>query len=151
MGISDDLKKSHVGILAAVENLTSEEMAREKTIGEWSVRDVILHIAMWEGEVLKALAVWKTGHGFDSSYVTDYNFILKFNDFWIENLKHFSPQQILQMFNLTHFALIIEVAAIPEEIWEKRGGVPKWLRDVTVDHNDEHISKLHAYKKSLEK
>ena len=148
MGISDDLKKSQVDILAAMENLTSEEMSRENTIGKWSARDVILHIAMWEGEVIKMLAIWRTGHDVDWSYAKHY---LKFNDFWVEITKHLSVNRIMKMFNLTHAALVADISAIPEGIWAERGGIPKWIHEITVGHNNEHIPKLQAYKKSLGK
>ncbi len=148
MGIVDELKKSHMDILAAVENLTEKEMAEKKTIGQWSARDVILHIAMWEGEVIKMLAIWRTGHDVDWYYAEHY---LKFNDFWVEITKHLSVDKIMKMFNLTHAALVADISAIPEEIWAKRGGMPNWIREITVGHNNEHIPKLQAYKKSLGK
>jgi hypothetical protein len=146
MKIADDLKKSHVEILEAIENLKEEEISRRETIGKWSVRDVILHIAMWDGEVLKALAVWRLGHDYDWSYAKDY---LRFNDFWLDVAGHLSVGQVLRLFNLIHSALVTEVAAIPDEIWNKRGGVPQWLLDITVDHYKEHIPKLAAYRQSL--
>ena len=148
MGFVDELKKCHMDMLAAVENLTAEEMSRENTIGEWSVRDVILHIAMWEGEALKGLAVWRTGHDPDWSYIKS---IQMFNDFWIDSAAKMTVEQVMRMFNLIHHAVIAEVSAIPEDIWPKRGGIPGWLRDETTNHFEEHIPKLQAYKKSLGK
>ena len=35
--------------------LTPQELAVEKAVGEWSVRDVIAHVAIWEEENLKNL------------------------------------------------------------------------------------------------
>ncbi len=148
MGIVDELEKSHMDILAAVENNTAEEMSREKTIGEWSVRDVILHIAMWEGEALKGLAVWRTGHDPDWSYIKS---IQVFNDFWIDSASKMSVDQVMRMFNLIHYAVIAEVSAIPEDIWQKRGGIPGWSKDETTNHFKEHIPRVQAYKGSLGK
>jgi hypothetical protein len=148
MEIVDELKKSYRDIMDAVENLTTEEMSREKTIGEWSVRDVILHIAMWEGEVVKMLAIWRAGHEVDWSYAKHY---LKFNDFWLEITKHLSVEKIMKMFDFTHVALLADISAIPGEVWAERGGLPKWIYDITVGHNNEHIPKLQDYKTSLGK
>ncbi len=147
MAIADDLKKSHDDMLEAIEGFTSEELTRENAMGNWSVRDVILHIAMWEGEVLKALAVWRTGHDYDWTYVRD---IQMFNEFFFEAGRDLSAELVLQMFNLTHTALINDVSAVTDEIWENRGE-PKWLREITVEHNEEHIEKINKFKASLKK
>jgi hypothetical protein len=148
MKIADDLKKSHVEILEAIEDLKEEEIAGKEAIGKWSVRDVLLHIAMWDGEALKALAVWRLGHDYDWSYAKDY---LRFNDFWVDVTEHLSVAQVLRLFNLVHSALATEVAAIPDDIWNGRGGVPQWLMDITINHYDEHLPKITAYRQSLGK
>jgi hypothetical protein len=102
---------------------------------------------MWEGEVLKALAIWRTGHEVDWSYARDY---LKFNDFWHQNFSHLSVDQVMRLFNLTHKALVDDIATISADIWQKRGE-PRWIRDISINHNNEHIPKLIAYKQSLGK
>jgi hypothetical protein len=57
----------------------------------------------------------------------------------------------MQMFNLIRHALVSDISGISAEIWEKRGGVPKWLYEITIDHNGRHLKKLQAYRKSLGK
>ena len=145
MRLVEDLVKSHVEILNTIDGLSDEELNRSGTIGKWSARDTILHIAMWEGEVLKALAIWRTGHDVDWSYAKDY---LKFNDFWHQSLSHLSSNQVQRLFNLTHKALVDDIKSISSEVWQRRGE-PIWIRDVTINHNIEHINKLMNYKKSL--
>ena len=148
MKIAEELRQGHLNILQALNGLTPDELNRQNTIGKWSARDVVLHLAMWDGEALKALAVWRTGHDSDWSYARDY---LKFNDFWAANLQHLNSDQVIQMFNLTRTALIADTDCIPDEIWGNRGGVPRWMYDVVIEHNNHHIEKLRAYRKSLGK
>jgi hypothetical protein len=147
MKMVDDLKKGHVEILEAIEGLSSEERGRPSTIGNWSARDVILHLAMWDGEALKAFAVWRTGHEYDWSYTPDYD---KFNAFWIENTKQLSASQVIQMFNLIRHALVRDMEGIPDEIYRKRGE-PKWIYSASIDHTSHHLEKLRTYKASLGK
>jgi len=146
MGIANDLK-SHMDILEAIQGLSADELTKENAIGYWSVKDVILHIAMWEGEALKAFAVWRTGHDYDWTYARD---IQMFNEFFIEAGRDIHIGQVLQMFNLIHSALVADVSVVTAEIWEKRGE-PEWLRDITIKHNEEHIKKIKKYKASLNK
>lgn len=151
MPIVDDLRKSYEDILNAIEGLKTGELERQNTIGSWSIRDVLLHIAMWEGEVLKALAIWRSGHKVDWSYVKDYKTILKFNDFWIENMGHLSTKKVLQMLDTNHSAVVADVSAVTDKEWRKRKGVPRWLREIVIDHNETHVKKIAAYRKSLTK
>jgi hypothetical protein len=102
---------------------------------------------MWDGEALKAFAVWRTGHGIDWNYAKDY---LKFNHFWIENLQHLDVNQVMQMFNITRNALVCDAGAIPDEIYQVRGE-PRWMYDVVIDHTAHHIGKLRDFRKSLER
>jgi hypothetical protein len=148
MRIVDDLTKSQADVLEAIDGLTGEELSRENAIGKWSVRDILLHIAMWDGEALKGFAIWRNGHDVDWTYAENY---LKFNEFWHENLKNLSVNQVLQMFNLTRNALINDISAVSDEIWEKRGGVPSWLHGIVIKHANHHLEKLQAYKQSLSK
>jgi hypothetical protein len=148
MGIADDLRQGHLELLEFIEGLTAEELNRPDTIGKWSARDVILHLAMWDGEALKALAVWRTGHEYDWAYAKDY---LKFNEFWIGNFRHLGSSQVIQMFNLVRNALIADSSAVSEDIWSRRGGVPRWIYDVVIDHTKHHLERLRAYRKSLGK
>ncbi len=147
MSIVDDLKKAHLDMLEAIGGLSAEELTKEKTMGYWSVRDVILHIAMWEGEVIKAMSVWRTGHDYDWSYARDMDM---FNEFYMEAGKDLSIGMVLQMFNLVHSALVNDVSLVSDEIWKNRGE-PEWLRDITIRHNEEHIKKIKKYKESLNK
>ena len=149
MKITDELKQSHVDLLEAIDGLDSGHLEKKKTIGDWSIRDIILHIAMWEGEVLKALAIWRMGHKVDWSYLGDENNLLKFNNFWVETMTYLSAEDVVRLFNLTHSAIVAEVSAIPDDIWEKRGGVPSWISAITTDHNRKHIDKIKAYRKTL--
>jgi len=148
MSFVDELKQVHQEILEAIQGFKPDELERKNVIGYWSVSHILLHIAMWEGEVLKALSVWRTGHDYDWTYARD---IQMFNEFFIEAGNHLPVGHILQMFNLNHSALVNDVAAIPDEAWEKRGGIPEWLKEITIYHNRHHIEKILEYKKSLKK
>jgi hypothetical protein len=147
MAIADELKQSHIDMLDAIGGLSADELTKENVIGYWSVRDVLLHIAMWEGEALKAFAVWRTGHDYDWTYARD---MQMFNEFFIEAGKDLSIGMVLQMFNLVHSALVNDVSLVTDEIWKNRGE-PEWLRDITIRHNEEHVKKIKKFKESLNK
>ncbi len=140
MNVAEGLRANHKDLLQSTRGLTSEQLVSENSFGRWSARDVLLHIAMWVGEVLKAVAVWKTKHDYDWDYAKDY---LSYNDFWINSTKHLSVDQVLQMLNLHHFVLYGELSSISPETWTKRG-IPGWLKEIAIDHSREHAAKLRA-------
>jgi hypothetical protein len=146
MGIVEDLTKMQNDVLEAINNLSAEELNRPNTIGKWSARDVVMHMAMWDGEALKALSIWRTGHDYDWTYADEY---LKINECWHQVLKKMSEKQAIQMYNLVRAALIADISSISDNIWESRGGVPNWLAGIAIKHNQWHLEKLQAYKKLL--
>ncbi|GEM_PF-1894655 len=146
MSIVDDVRATQADALKAIEGLTSSQLEAPGTIGKWSARDVILHIAMWTGECLKGFAVWKTGHDYDWNYAKEY---LMFNDFWIKSCAHLGPDQVIQMFNLNYSALLNELTAVPEDLWKSRGGSPDWLSGIAVEHARQHIDKLNDYRNKV--
>ena len=148
MSIVDDLRQGHVKILEAIEGLSELEMTKENAIGKWSVKDILLHISLWDGECIKAFAVWRTGHDYDWAYADEY---LKLNECWHTITKNLSLNQALQSFNLNRNALISDVALISDDIWQKRGGIPKWLTGIAMTHNNWHLEKIETYRKSLGK
>jgi hypothetical protein len=147
MKMVDDLKKGHLEILQAIDGLSADDLKKGDTIGKWSARDVLLHLAMWDGEALKALSVWRTGHDYDWAYAEDY---LKFNEFWVATLKDLEVNQVAQMFNLIRNALICDADSVPDDVYQKRGE-PLWMYDVVINHTFHHAEKLRAYRKTLGK
>jgi hypothetical protein len=143
VNIAEEIVKTHKDILASIENLTPEQLTKADSFGRWSAREVMLHLAMWTGECVKAFSVWKTGHGYDWDYASDY---LAYNDFWIKTSQHLSLDQVIQMMNLNFNSLANDAAGVPPEMWEKHGGVPKWLTEIAISHSREHIDKLNDYR-----
>jgi hypothetical protein len=51
------VEKEWVSFLASFENLNDELMRQPGVVGNWSVRDIIVHVTTWEEEALKFLPV----------------------------------------------------------------------------------------------
>jgi hypothetical protein len=55
------METSRREILASIAGLSDEQMLTPGAVGEWSVRDVLQHISLWEAETVKLLAHVKQG------------------------------------------------------------------------------------------
>ena len=52
-------------------SLTDEQLDRENTVGTWSGRDVIVHIANWEERCAEVIEMLDRGETVERSYATD--------------------------------------------------------------------------------
>ena len=52
-------------------SLTDEQLDRENTVGTWSGRDVIVHIANWEERCAEVIEILDRGETVERSYATD--------------------------------------------------------------------------------
>ena len=57
----DALEDERENFLDAIESLTDEQMLQPGVAGEWSVRDILFHLCMWEAELVKLL--WQASQG----------------------------------------------------------------------------------------
>ena len=138
MNAAEEIDSLHKELLESINGLSEEQLTRPDTFGRWSAREVLLHIAMWIGECLKAICVWKTGHDYDWQYASDY---LKYNDFWVKSCEELTVKQIIQMLNLNLFALANELRSIPPDVWSTRG-IPDWLQEIAIGHTRGHLQKI---------
>lgn len=53
--ILEELVAARADLLAALDNLSPDQMLRPGVVGIWSVKDVLAHIVVWESELVTAL------------------------------------------------------------------------------------------------
>jgi hypothetical protein len=59
--ILDLLEDGREQLLDAIEGLSEEQMQQPGVIADWSVKDMLYHLSMWEGELVKLL--WQASQG----------------------------------------------------------------------------------------
>jgi hypothetical protein len=59
--ILDALEDNREQFLEAIDDLSDEEMLEPGVVGDWSLRDLIYHLCMWEAELVKLL--WQASQG----------------------------------------------------------------------------------------
>lgn len=55
------LKEARQHLLKALEGLSDEQLCMPGVNGEWSIKDLLFHLTMWEAELVKLL--WQVGQG----------------------------------------------------------------------------------------
>ena len=57
----DALEEERENFMEAIAGLSDEELEQPGASGEWSVKDVLSHLSMWEAELIKLL--WQARKG----------------------------------------------------------------------------------------
>ncbi|MBE0411204.1 MAG: ClbS/DfsB family four-helix bundle protein, partial [Anaerolineales bacterium] len=55
------LDESRKQLVSTIEGLSDEDMQMPTLAGEWSVKDILVHLTMWEAEMVKLL--WQASQG----------------------------------------------------------------------------------------
>jgi hypothetical protein len=59
--ISDALEDERENFLEAIDGLSAEQLQTSGVVGEWSVKDIMIHLSAWEAELVKLL--WQARQG----------------------------------------------------------------------------------------
>jgi uncharacterized damage-inducible protein DinB len=133
-------------LLAAIENIPAALLTAPKAIGEWSVKDVLGHIIAWEEEAANALATWKIGVEPDWNHIRD---IDEFNASAVKEKRKQSSAKIIEQLKSVHTRIIENIKTVQDQEYAKRGGIPRWLVNLIIDHVDEHLQRIIEYKNTI--
>ncbi len=65
--ILDALEDERENFLDAIDGLTDDALLAPGIVGDWSVKDLLFHITMWEAELVKLL--WQAAQGLQPSAI----------------------------------------------------------------------------------
>jgi hypothetical protein len=145
--VVEKANKALENLLGAVESLPAETHSVPKAIGEWSIKDMLAHLIAWEEEAARAFEIWKIGVEADWSHIKD---IDEFNAQSVKDRRKVSFSKVLEQLQLVHGGIIDNLKTVSDSEYSRRGGVPRWLANLIIDHLNEHTEKIIAYKSSLE-
>ena len=130
----------------AIDGLSEESMLAPGAIGEWSVRDLLAHVATWEEEALKALPIIVEG-GKLPRYASQGG-IDAFNARQQEAKRHLSLQRLLQEMNAAHQRLLALVDRVPESAYATEGRFLRRLRLDAISHWRSHAQDVRRWRAS---
>lgn len=105
-------------------SLSDEEWTRSGTMGggDWSVKDLIGHVASWEEIALESLAQWRAGRkpGIEESVFDTPGAIDRLNAENLERKRPLEPRTIREQADETHSRLLDEIRQMTDEEWGAR-------------------------------
>lgn len=130
----------------SIEGLSEESMLAAGAVGEWSVRDLLAHVATWEEEALKALPVIVEG-GKLPRYASQGG-IDAFNARQQAAKRGLSLERLLLEMDATHQRLLALLDRAPAQHYAKEGRFLKRLRLDAYGHWRLHAQDVRRWRVS---
>ena len=132
-----ELQQSYAG-------LTDEEMLIPGVTGEWSVRDILAHVAVWDAVVLEVLpGILETGRHPEDDETSDLD---TFNARMTEEKRGLSLDQVRRELEQSHQRVLDYLrGATPEEVAANEPFRDRLAAD-TWDHYPEHTAAIRTWR-----
>jgi hypothetical protein len=150
-GALAELSRTRAELLGAIGGLDEAALDRKGVVGDWSVKNVLAHIAAWEAWVVEALPTRMTSGATPQEFRQRAEDEDRFNAEEVAEREELTPDEQLMELERTRAELLaylggLDAAALerkhPWDSWE--GTLPEYLLVALCDHEAEHVEALRA-------
>jgi hypothetical protein len=154
-GVREGLARERAKLLAVLDGLSEEEMARPGVAGEWSVRDVLAHLLAWEEEAVTRLDLLAAERPQDVAWIDDQDEqkLNAWNARAHQRYAGLALAEIMRRLADVQGRILIGLDSLSDErLSTDAGPVPvrNWLPECTYDHEQEHCADILAWRRSIE-
>ena len=141
MGRAEEARRA---LLGTVEGLTEEQMTKPAA-GEWSVKDLLAHVASWDEMVLPDMQRVARGDvpalaAFDLKRVDEFNAMI------MSLRRHFSVEQARRELDISRKSLLEAVSRLPDSALAE-GQFARGMLQICAYHDTEHTEDIQAWRK----
>jgi len=144
-----NVEKSYQSFLKSYTGLTADQLQLPGVTGEWSVRDILAHVADWENEMLRRIPIL-LGESADALYPAEYTDADDFNAQMTARHTGWDLQEVLFYQSKAHKALMERLEQVPDPWYDGRRRFTKHLRGNTTDHYTEHATAIREWRKTAD-
>ena len=144
-----ELGRARAELLAAIGGLDETALDRTGVVGDWSIKNVLAHIAAWEAWVVEALPARMTSGTTPQDFhqrVADED---RFNAEEVAEREELTPDEQLMELERTRAELLAYLHGLDAAALERRhtwdtwaGTLPEYLLAALGDHESEHVEDL---------
>ena len=128
MSTKDDLlnalKKGREDFLKAIDGLSDDARQEAGVTGYWSVRDILVHMNLWESELIKLLWQLRSGGPLSSVLLTSYN-VDEVNAQWYKENQSRPLERVIADFHAVRTQTTRQVQSFSEGDLSEAGRYPK--------------------------
>ncbi|HEX5708157.1 MAG TPA: maleylpyruvate isomerase N-terminal domain-containing protein [Pyrinomonadaceae bacterium] len=135
---------AYARLLAALDGLSEEAASRTGLTSEWSVKDCLAHVAMWEREgarVVESIVAGTYRPRYDDETIE------RRNREAVEAMRGRAYAEVLGELRAAHAELAALLEGLPEELGEETYGF-KFIAGVTFDHMSHHAAQIERFRES---
>ena len=151
--VRESLARERGKLLAALDGLSEEEMARPGAVGRWSVQDVLAHILAWEDEAVTRLELLAAERPQDFARITNEEELDAWNAGAHERYAGLALAEVMRRLEDVQGRILVGLDSLSEErLGTDEGPVPvhNWLPECTYAHEQEHCADILAWRRSIE-
>jgi hypothetical protein len=129
----------------AYAGLPDADLIEPGVVEDWSVKDMIAHVAWWEEEALTHLPLILAG-GRPPRYATTYGGIDAFNALMADRKRDLSLAEVRRQAEVTHRRLVAYLQSVPEEELTRETRFRRRLRLDTYSHYPIHTAAIQEWR-----
>lgn len=142
--------RSRAETLALVRRIPRPALLQARTQADWSIRDVLAHVAAWEDEGARRLALIARGRGdrivwYDTTAALD-----AFNARAVASARRLGPGAVLRRLAAARQRLLAGLRRLPPSaLADPRHALPvtRWLREFAWTHETAHRREIGAWER----
>ncbi len=151
MSKQDFLERVRAGraeLNAAISDLSEDQMSQDLVTSEWTVKDILAHLAAWQSET--RLVLLRTAAGEDVGPIINES-VEEWNAARVNERRRLPLVDVMQEFNAVYDELMATLSSFPDEKvplgpagWDETAQL-WWL----TDHDREHVEAIEAYRRRV--
>ena len=141
------MTRSRAETLVLVRRIPADSLRRPRTQGAWSIRDVLVHIAAWEAEGARRLALIARGRGGRIVWYDTRAELDAFNARAVSAARRLGPGAVLNRLAAARARLLAGLRRLPPSALadpDHALPVTRWLREFAWAHEAAHRREIRA-------
>jgi hypothetical protein len=151
--IFDALEDERENFLDAIDGLSDEELQQPGVVGEWSIKDIMIHLNSWEAEMVKLLWQAKQGQPPSNPDWTEEQ-VDQLNQEWFEAYHARPLDRVMADFIAVRKQTSRRVEAFTDKdlndpqrfSWLKGRPLWVWVAQDSFEHEAEHTAQIRAWR-----
>ena len=139
---------------ASLDGLSEEQLHTPGVVGEWSVKDILAHIAAWQTRLIAAM--FKAEKGLIPDTTGGGTTVDKLNAQWYREMKDRSFDQVWEDLDASYHQVLARLENLSEQDlvepkrfkWMKGEPFERYLAGDSYEHYVEHAGQIEAWRKT---
>lgn len=150
-----ELEQSRASLEKLIENLSEAELLQPGAVGEWSVRDVLQHLSIWEAETIQLILGFRRGRRPPSERFTGE--VDALNAKWHAATRDRPLDRVLADFHAVRKQTLRQIEDLTEDElsrpkpfpWMMGRPLAEWIAEDTYLHEQEHAEQIRRWREGL--